>query len=142
MKIVGKTAGEARNQPMGGFLKDRWSGADHLWWTGAKPGASLDLALPVMKSGIYDVEIVLTRARDYGIVQLLLDGKKLGEPIDLYNSPDVITTGVLAFGRRDLSAGNHKLTLEIVGANAKAVKAYMVGLDYVRLSPPKSAAVE
>ena len=40
MKIVGKTGGNAAGQAMGGFSKDRWSGNDHLWWTGAGPGAA------------------------------------------------------------------------------------------------------
>ncbi|MBI3464325.1 MAG: VCBS repeat-containing protein [Planctomycetes bacterium] len=133
MKIIRKTAGDARSQKMDPFSADRWSGADQLWWTGAKPGARLELELPVAEEGTYNVELVLTRARDYAIVQLLLDGDKLGEPIDLFNSPDVITTGVLTFESRSLTADNHKLSVEIVGANPKAIKTYMFGLDYVRL---------
>jgi len=133
MKILAKTAGTARSQKMSAFPKDRWSGADHLWWTGARTGAKLDLELPVGKNGEYELEIVLTKARDYGIVQVLLDGKQLGGPIDLYNSPDVITTGVLSFEKRELKKGTHTLSLQIVGANPKAIKSYMIGLDYVRL---------
>ena len=91
--------------------------------------------MPAVEKGTYDVEVVLTKARDYGIVQLSLDGQKLGQPIDLYNALDVITTGVITFENRELTAGKHKLTISIVGAHPKAVKAYMVGLDYVRLSP-------
>ncbi len=135
MKIIGKTAGDARSQNMTPFPKDKWSGDDHLWWTGAKPGARLDLEIPVKKEGAYSVEVVLTMARDYGIVQLLLDDEKLGEPIDLFNCPDVITTGVLSFEPRKLAAGSHKLSIQIVGTNPKAVPAYMCGLDYVRLEP-------
>eukprot|EP00913_Durusdinium_trenchii_P013350 g12531.t1 len=136
MKIIGKSAGSARNQPMGNFRADRWSGDDHLWWTGAKPGATLSLELPAEKAGNYELEVVLTKARDYGVVQLLLDGKSLGGPIDLFNSPNVVTTGVLTFPAPDIKAGKHKLTIRIVGANRKAVKSYMVGLDYVRWKTP------
>ncbi len=57
----------------------------------------------------------------------------LGGPVDFYNSPDVITTGVLAYSGLELSAGNHKFGIEITGAHPEAVKAYMMGLDYVRL---------
>ncbi len=133
MKIVGKTGGTAAGQNMGGFTKDRWSGNDHLWWTGAGPGAKLELELPVAKDGTYDIELVLCMARDYGIVQILVDGEPLGGPIDCFNEPDVITTGVLSLPTKDLQAGSHKLGLQIVGANPKAVKAHMVGLDCVRL---------
>jgi len=41
----------------------------------------------------------------------------------------------LALGEHDLTAAEHKLTAEIVGANDKAIKGYMVGLDYVKLDP-------
>ena len=133
MKIVGKTAGSAASQGMSGFTKDRWSGNDHLWWTGAKPNDKLELELPVAKDGIYDIELVLCMARDYGIVQILIDGEPLGGPIDCFNDPDVITTGVMSLPAKHLTQGTHKLGLQIVGANPKALKGFMVGLDYVRL---------
>ena len=89
-------------------------------------------ALPVAKSGKYKLTAQMTKARDYGIVQLSLDGQQLGAPIDLYN-PDVVPTGTLALGMQELAAGEHKLTIEITGANEKAEKAYMFGLDYFKL---------
>ena len=57
-----------------------------------------------------------------------------GGPSDLDN-PRVIPSGVLDLGVHDLAAGKHKLTLEITGANEKALKAYMAGVDYVKLDP-------
>ena len=39
----------------------------------------------------------------------------------------------LQFDDRELAAGEHQLSVEIVGAHPRAVKAYMFGLDYVRL---------
>ncbi len=140
LKIIGKTAGDARSQRMDPFPKDRWSGADHLWWTGAEPTDRLDLELPVATAGRYNLEIVLTKARDYGIVQLSLDDRELGGPIDLFHTPDVMTTGVLSFDDIELTAGAHRLRVQIVGANPKAVKAYMFGLDYARLVDREAAA--
>ena len=134
MKLVGKTHGNARSQDMRSFQHDRWSGNSHLWWTGATAKSQLDLELPVSDESTYDVEVVLTRAPDYAIVQLLLDGEPIGEPIDLYAST-VITTGVFVFKNQQLTAGEHTLSVQILGANPKAIKSYMVGLDYVRLVP-------
>ena len=105
-----------------------------MWWINAKPGDKLELALPVATGGNYTVGMQLTKAPDYGVVQFYLDGKKLGEPLDLYH-PSVATTGLVNFGRRQLSAGEHQLTIEVLGANEKAVKNYMSGLDYVKLEP-------
>jgi hypothetical protein len=60
-----------------------WSNASQLYWTEAKPGDELTLAVPVP------------------------------------------------------AAGECKLTLEITGANDKAIQAYLVGLDFVRLQAVK-----
>jgi hypothetical protein len=133
MKVLSKTGGTTQEQNLSDHAGP-WSGETHLWWTGAKPGDKLELAVPVANAGKYKLTAQLTKARDYGIVQLSLDGQKLGQPIDLFN-PDVVPTGVLALGTQDLTAGEHKLTVEITGANERAVKAYMFGLDYVKLEP-------
>jgi len=133
LKILGKTGGNPQEQDMTMFEGD-WSNGAHLWWIEAKPGDKLDLAVPVAKAGRYQLSVALTKAVDYGIVQLSFDGRKLGPPIDLYNN-GVTATGPLAMGTHDLTAGEHKLTVEITGANAAAVKAYMFGLDYVKLEP-------
>ena len=84
----------------------------------------------------YEVSVGLTKARDYGIVQLSLDGKKAGEPIDLYN-PDVVPSGPIALGVYDLAQGRHDLTVEIVGANPKAEKSYMFGISELELKPAR-----
>ena len=82
------------------------------------------------------MSVVLTKARDYGIVQLYLDGKKAGEPIDLYN-PDVVPTEPIPLGVHRLGEGPHKLTVEIVGANPQALKAYMFGISHISFKPAK-----
>jgi hypothetical protein len=121
---------------MGHFGAGKWMGDEQLWWTGAKPGDKLELAWTVEKDGKYDVSLALTKARDYGIVQISIDGKKAGQPIDLFN-PEVIPTGPLSLGNHELTKGEHRLTVEIVGANDKAQKAYMFGLDRILLGPAK-----
>lgn len=131
LKVLAKTGGNPQEQDMTGF-GGQWSGDAHLWWTDAKPGDRLELALPVETSARYEVSAQLTKARDYGIVQLWLDGKKLGEPIDLYD-PNVVPLSGVKLGLHELAAGQHKLAVEITGANAKAVQSYMFGLDYVKL---------
>ncbi|MHC4440419.1 MAG: DUF2961 domain-containing protein, partial [Planctomycetota bacterium] len=136
LKILAKTAGSAGRQDMYGFGPD-WSGDAHLWWVQAKPGDTLDLAVPVEKAAKYRLQMQLTKAIDYGIVQFYLDGKKLGKPIDLFNN-GVIATGALDMGIHELDKGEHKLRVEIVGANEKAVKSYMFGLDYIKLQDIKA----
>ena len=75
-----------------------------------------------------------TKSLDYGIVQLAIDGKKVEKPIDLFHQ-GVIPAGPISLGSHELAAGKHTLTAEIVGANEKAIKAYMFGLDQIILKP-------
>ena len=131
MKVLACSAGKTSQQDLGGF-DGPWSNYAHLWWTGGSPGAKLDLQFRVKDAGKYEIKAQLTKAADYGIVQLYVDDQKLGEPIDLYNE-HLIATGELSLGTLELSAGQHKLTAEIVGANEKAAKGYMFGLDYIKL---------
>ena len=133
LKVIERTGGSARPQDLHTF-GDKWSGIEHLWWTGGKPGDRISVAFPVKADGRYRLTAQLTKARDYGIVQLSLDGAKLGEPMDLYN-PSVVPTGVIDLGVHQLAKGDHRLTLALTGANPKAVKAYMAGLDYIKLDP-------
>jgi hypothetical protein len=99
-----------------------------------KTGDRLFLAIPVKDAGKYRLVAQLTKAKDYGVVQLYLDDAKVGAPVDCY-SPTVVPSGELDFGTHVLTAGRHKLTVEIAGANEKAAKSYMAGIDYVRLEP-------
>ncbi len=131
LKILECTGGGAAPQDLSG-RPGSWSNQSHLWWTKAKPGDRLSVAVPVKKDGTYQLTAQLTKAVDYGIVQLSLDGQRLGQPIDFFNA-SVVPTGPLNFGTHELKKGEHRLTLEMVGANEKAVKAYMAGLDYVKL---------
>jgi formylglycine-generating enzyme required for sulfatase activity len=133
LKTMNVSAGKVVVQDMLRFEHDKWSAGKQLYWRGAKPGGILDLELPVVGDSKYAISAVLTVAPDYAIVQLRLDGEPLDGQIDLFNGGDVLTTGVISFGERQMRAGNHRLTLEIVGANPSATPAYMVGLDYVRL---------
>lgn len=131
MKVLSVTAGSASEQDLSGF-GDSWSNDAQLWWTGAKPGDVLKLAMPVEKAGSYRVVAQLTQAPDYGIAQISLDGKKVGEPRDMYQA-SVVPSGPIDLGTHDLTVGTHELQVEITGANEKAVKSYMFGLDYLKL---------
>lgn len=133
LPVLATTAGKAGRQAMNRFKSGRWSGGAQLVWSGAKPGDRLDLELDVPTQREYEILAALTLARDYGIVRFTLDGEPLGEPLDLYSYPEVRASGEVALGSRKLAAGKHRLSIAIDGANPSALRAYMVGLDYLRL---------
>jgi len=112
---------------------DGLSGAEHLWWhAGMKPGDTLTLGFAVPQAGRYRVIGHFLTARDYGIHQLTINGRKTGAPIDFY-SPDVRPSGQIDLGVLDLRAGENRFGAEVVGANEQAVRTYMFGLDYLLL---------
>jgi len=133
-KVLNRPQGDVRRQDMAGRKPAAWRNNEQLWWIGARPKAKLELALSVPRPGTYALSAMLTKARDYGIVQLYVDGVKAGGPIDLYN-PQVILSGPVALGTHRFAAGSHKLTVEIVGANPQALPRYMFGLSHVDFKP-------
>jgi hypothetical protein len=127
LKIVEK-AGTVEPQSIDGC-----SGDQHLWWRGGqKVGDRLVLAVPVGKAGRYRAKIRCLKAGDYGIMQLSMNDAPAGAPIDFYNS-GVKLSEEIELGTFDLPAGEARLGVTVTGANEKALKAYMFGLDFVRL---------
>ncbi len=127
------SAGTVRRQDMSTF-DTTWSSDGQQWWTGGKPGEVMTMQVPVGRPGRYQVEVALTKANDYAVVAIAIDGDRLGQPIDLFD-PAVVPTGVLQLGVVELSAATAQLTFEILGKNDSARPGYMVGVDYLRLVP-------
>ena len=96
---------------------------------------ALELEFDAPAEVSYYLVSAFTLARDFAAVRVLLDNLPLGEPLDLYNYPDVTSSGEVSLGTHKLTAGPHRLTFEITGANPSALKGHLVGLDYLRLTP-------
>jgi hypothetical protein len=111
---------------------DVWSSGCCNWWERPRVGDKATLVLPVKESGKYEVKVQLCKSRDCAIVQMYLDGEKVGDPIDPF-SPRMGATGPISLGAKDLSAGDHKLTIEVTGANEGTRKENQVRMDYVKL---------
>ncbi len=126
--------GQGIVQEMTGFPADRWSNGQQLFWTGGKVGSRLQIPFEVKETGEYHLATTFTMASDYAIVRTLVDGEALRTEIDLFNFPDVISTGPLPLGVWKLAAGKHTLTIEIAGANPSAEPGMMVGVDSIQVS--------
>jgi hypothetical protein len=127
-KLLSEPPGAVETQQMGHFTEGKWDKNDQLWWTKTKPGDKLELAIPIKEDGTYELAAVLTKANDYAIVRFRVDDRRAADPIDLYN-PTVIATDPISLGQFELKEGEHKLTVEITGANELAKKSYMFGMD-------------
>ena len=127
MRIIEQTA-TADPQEVAGCSND-----GHLWWRGGQQvGDRLVLGFDVEAAGTYRVWGRFVKARDYGIVQLSINDRPAGDPIDFYHS-GVVVSDEIDLGTFNLIAGENRITAEVIGANESAVKAHMFGLDYLRI---------
>ena len=130
LKIISKTGGITENQMLSQF---RWSNDAQLWWRSGAIGDRLEIEFPVAAAGRYRVVASLTKAVDYGIVETTINE---GAPVRFDRFHPNVTNDALELGVFDLPAGANRLTVRIVGANEKAVKSHMFGLDYLQLLTP------
>ncbi len=140
LRILRKTGGDTlvqRIKPRRGF---RWEGNQQIWWFNGKVGDELTLEFEVKSDGKYRIEGNFSKAIDYGIAQILVDGKP-GKEIDFYNS-SLATTGRITIAEQDLKLGKHKLTFRLTGMNKKGVPKHMVGLDFLHVKRIGKSAAE
>lgn len=134
LTILEAKDGDASRQEMAVF-GPHWSGDAQFWLVARSAGAEATLELPVYRAGRYNLAVYFTTARDYAIVQTLLDGRPAGPPVDTY-TPDVLAKGRTLLGTVTLSAGAHRITFRAVGKNP-ASSSYLIGVDAIGLEPIK-----
>jgi hypothetical protein len=132
MKILRTDGGQVEIQNVARF---EWSGNRQVWWRHGKVGDRLILQFDVERAGRYEVVGALTKAVDYGIIDAKINGVEVLKGCDLYNK-DVVTVE-MDLGECDLKAGANELEVVITGANDKAIKSYMFGLDYLTIKKAK-----
>lgn len=130
LNSVTVSGGEAQIQDMSGFT-GKWSGNAQLWWVDAKPGDRLTIPLESAEAGEYEIIGFFTRAQDYGIIRLWVNGTPAGDLVDGY-SPEVENTGPISFGRIQLKKGANAVEVELIGKDARSAgysAGYLVGID-------------
>ena len=110
-----------------------WSRESQLWWRNADTGSELVTKFILNKTGKFKVSANLTKAVDYGIIQLYLNGTPVGPKFDGY-----IASGVKAvpvdLGTQVLSEGENILSVKILGANKSAKPGNMAGIDWLQFN--------
>lgn len=129
--------GSVAVQPMSGF-GDGWSGNAQLFWGGAAPGSTLDLTIDIGEEGIYEVELHLTRAPDFGRMRFQVDGNNSAEVFDGY-APTVAPSGPVTLGTFALQPGARTLRFVVFNKNPDSSN-YFAGIDFVRLTRLPTAA--
>lgn len=113
------------------FVDGKWKRDSHLFAWEVKQNDWIEWKIPVSEKGEYRIFAHLTRALDYGIVQISRAGKPIGPKIDLWASDFRIKpTGPVDLGTYHLRPPEVKLRLEVVGRNEKnSPPYYQFGID-------------
>ncbi|MFG2058382.1 DUF2961 domain-containing protein [Micromonospora sp. NPDC048930] len=128
--LLPAVATDAPAEVQGDCCGVHWSQSAQLWFRPTGPNQSVTVAFTVPTTGTYDLRLVQTLARDYGINTVAIDGTRVGEAFDAYHSPEVVISDPLDYGQRELTAGRHILTLTVTG-KAAASSGLLAGLDYL-----------
>jgi hypothetical protein len=135
MKIAAKSADfDIHIQDMMDFSLGKWSADRQLFARPLQAGAWADLKLPAPAQARYRITVYLCRSWDYGVIQFLVNGTKIGKPIDGFRADSVDSTGAIDLGAADLKEGVNTLRVEVVDTNPRSVAPhYSWGLDCVVL---------
>jgi hypothetical protein len=121
-------------QPTAGFEGGRWSKEGHMMALRAQQGDWIELALPRLVSGLYRIELFLSRAPDYGIISFELNGAAVGSPVDLWSEGAVVPADPVSLGPVPLRDESNTLRITVVDTNAASVPPhYQFAIDGVSL---------
>jgi hypothetical protein len=105
-----------------------WSGARQVRSDTAEPSQEIEIEFEVKKTGIYNLTFYLTKATNYGIYIVKIDGNIVEKPMDLYT--ESFHTRGFTTPSRNLTAGKHKLIFRNTGKNEASI-GYGFGIDCV-----------
>lgn len=126
-------------QDMAGFGDSAWSGDAHLIWTDGRLGDAIEIEFAADKSGPQELSASFSKAPDYGVFELSVDGRPIDRHFDFFDER-VASTGELPLGTFELAAGTHVLKARAIGQNPKSkpgpTGGHVFGLDTLRLHAP------
>lgn len=111
-----------------------WSKQSQLLVSRLTPGDSVDFMLPAPADGEYMLLASLANTKNYGIVQLAVNGVTVGSPIDTY-APSLVATTLSEVGKVNVTAGcTNTITFTVTDKNT-ASSGYYFGIDFLLLVP-------
>ncbi len=127
LKLLRQENANAQHQALGHAL----SGGLQLFCPGQR-GQFVELLLPVEEAGEYALVIYFTKAADYGIVTVEIDGTAIGERFNGFNN-GVVPSGGIGFGTAALAKGDHVLAFRCRDKDPRSIN-YFMGIDCLTLA--------
>lgn len=127
-------AGKAVARRQGNCCSVVFSGQAQVQFRSFEAGNRMTLRFEIPDSAEYAISAVFTTAPDYGIYELAIDGRPVGERFDGYSAA-VARSQPVSLGHLELAEGSHTLTLAVPEKNP-ASTGYHAGIDYLELRSP------
>jgi hypothetical protein len=129
-------------QPSTGFSAGYWSADGHMFAHKTVDGDWIELGLPVQEPGRYALELFMTKAADYGIIAVSVNGARRGT-FDLWSGRGVVPTGALKLGDVELGGREDVIRFTVEGKNPNAMSPFFqFGIDGIRIKEPASVRIE
>jgi len=123
---------DAGEQDMSEFVKDGndWLDGNQLFVRGETKNSVTTLTWIQNKPVEGAAVLRMTRAKDYGIVEIALDGDVIVRQFDGY--AEAVSGALIPLGERKLAEGPHRLTIRVTGKNHLSENLFW-GMDYLRV---------
>jgi WD40 repeat protein len=125
---------QAEIQDMANWQRENWGNGHQLLCAAQKCGY-IELEVPVAGGGVFQLEVRFTRAPNYGVVQVSVDDKPIGQPFDGF-SPGLVPSVRVELGQVDLARGEHRVRFTAVDKDRQSTDFFM-GIDCLELRPLK-----
>jgi hypothetical protein len=131
-KARAKEGIECMDQDLSAFAEKgkKWLNGNHVFCRYAKTGDTVEVDFETTAPMSGGAVLHMTKAPDYGIVKVMLDGKTLLDSFNGY-APKVAGETV-SLGTRKLEAGKHILKVQVLGKDKRSKEAFW-GIDYLRI---------
>jgi eukaryotic-like serine/threonine-protein kinase len=136
LPVVASADCTPRVQDMKPWGRENWSNGKVLFCP-TFPKGWVELQVDVPETGRYTLAVRFTHARDFGVVEVALDGQKTGPGFDGYGE-QVAPSAPVRLGTFELREGSHRLRFTAADKNPKA-GAHHMGIDCVQLTPADGA---
>ena len=113
-----------------------FSGNTQLGWKNSAIGDQLTTKFVLNETGKYKITALLTKAPEYGIIQISLNGKIIVNKINCFNESGIVVFPI-DLGNYLLSDQENILTFKIIGTDKSAKTGNMVGIDYLKFEKVK-----
>jgi serine/threonine protein kinase/WD40 repeat protein len=111
---------------------EAWSNNRELYGAAAE-GGYLEVEVDVSRTGRYALGITFTQAPDFGLVEVSVDGRRLGPRFDGF-AEKIARSTKTDFGTVALGEGPHRLRFTAVGKNPRAAGCHLA-VDCLELLP-------